>query len=79
MVTTSAPPPVAPNGPPKIVVRDLRLRYGEQEVIHGISFDVLPNEIFAIIGPAQSGKSSLLRCLNRTIDFVADARVSGVL
>jgi phosphate transport system ATP-binding protein len=77
MVTTSAPPPVAPSGPPKIVVRDLKLRYGDQEVIHGISFDVLPNEIFAIIGPAQSGKSSLLRCLNRTIDFVADARVSG--
>jgi phosphate transport system ATP-binding protein len=77
VANSSFPPPVAPKGPPKIVVRDLKLRYGEQEVIHGISFDVLPNEIFAIIGPAQSGKSSLLRCLNRTIDFVADAKVSG--
>lgn len=78
MVTfTPTPPRVVPSGPPKIVVRDLKLHYGEQEVIHGISFDVLPNEIFAIIGPAQSGKSSLLRCLNRTIDFVAGTRVSG--
>jgi phosphate transport system ATP-binding protein len=77
VATSSFPPPVAPKGPPKIVVRDLKLRYGEQEVIHGISFDVLPNEIFAVIGPAQSGKSSLLRCLNRTIDFVADAKVTG--
>jgi phosphate transport system ATP-binding protein len=77
VTTTSSPPPVAPSGPPKITVRDLKLRYGEQEVIHGISFDVYPNEIFAIIGPAQSGKSSLLRCLNRTIDFVADAKVTG--
>jgi phosphate transport system ATP-binding protein len=62
---------------PKIEVKNLRLSYEGQEVIHGISFDVAPNEIFAIIGPAQSGKSSLLRCLNRTIDFVPGAKVSG--
>lgn len=58
-------------------VTDLRLAYGTREVIHGISFDVLPNEIFSIIGPAQSGKTSLLRCLNRTIDFTAGATMSG--
>ena len=62
-----------------IVAQDLRLAYGTREVIRGISFDVERNEIFAIIGPAQSGKTSLLRCLNRTIDFVADATVSGTL
>jgi len=61
------------------VVRDLRLAYGTLEVIHGISFDVRPNEIFSIIGPAQSGKTSLLRCLNRTIDFTAGATVSGTI
>ncbi len=60
-----------------IAVSDLRLAYGAREVIHGISFDIRRNEIFGIIGPAQSGKSSLLRCFNRTIDFDADARVSG--
>ena len=52
----------------QIVVRDLRLAYGRKEVIHGISFDIQRNEIFGVIGPAQSGKTSLLRCLNRTID-----------
>lgn len=62
-----------------IVVQDLRLAYGAREVIHGISFEIERNEIFAIIGPAQSGKTSLLRCLNRTIDFVANATVSGTL
>lgn len=65
--------------PKKIEVRDLRLRYGAQEVIHGVSFDVHANEILAVIGPAQSGKTSLLRCLNRTIDFVAGARVGGTV
>ena len=60
-----------------IEVSDLRLAYGGREVLHGISFDVRRHEIFGIIGPAQSGKSSLLRCFNRTIDFVPGAKVSG--
>ena len=61
----------------KIRVQDLRLTYGSKEVIHGISFDVYENEIFSIIGPAQSGKSSLLRCLNRTLEFVPNAHYTG--
>jgi len=61
----------------KIEVRDLRLAYGAREVLHGISFDIAPNEIFGIIGPAQSGKTSLLRCLNRTIEFTPGAVVAG--
>lgn len=64
---------------PKISVQDLRLTYGAKEVLHGISFDIRCNEIFGIIGPAQSGKTSLLRCINRTIDFSPDARVTGAL
>jgi phosphate transport system ATP-binding protein len=68
-----------PPAPPKIEVRDLRLAYGTREVLHGISFDVAAHEIFAIIGPAQSGKTSLLRCLNRTIEFTPQAHVEGVL
>jgi len=63
----------------KIEVRDLRLSYGSREVLHSISFDVYENEIFAVIGPAQSGKTSLLRCINRTIDSVANAKVSGTI
>jgi phosphate transport system ATP-binding protein len=63
----------------KVEVSNLRLRYGSKEVIHGISFYIEPNEILGIIGPAQSGKTSLLRCINRTIDFTANARVSGTI
>lgn len=60
-----------------ISVKDLRLSFGPKEVIHGISFGIRRNEIFGVIGPAQSGKTSLLRCINRTIDFTPEARVSG--
>lgn len=62
-----------------IEVRDLRLSYGPKEVIRGISFEVYRNEIFGVIGPAQSGKTSLLRCLNRTIDLTPEARVQGTI
>lgn len=65
------------NADKTIVIENLRLAYGVKEVLHGISFDVFRNEIFSIIGPAQSGKTSLLRCLNRTIEFAGNATMSG--
>jgi phospholipid/cholesterol/gamma-HCH transport system ATP-binding protein len=46
-----------------ISVRDLRVRYGEREVLHGISFDVRRNETLVILGGSGSGKSTLLRAL----------------
>jgi phosphate transport system ATP-binding protein len=61
----------------QVIVENLRLSYASKEVLHGLSFEIQRNEIFGIIGPAQSGKTSLLRCINRTIDFTAQARVSG--
>ena len=60
-----------------VEVEDLRLAYGTKEVLHGISFGIDANEIFAVIGPAQSGKTSLLRCINRTIEFTAGASVQS--
>ncbi len=64
---------------PKIEVTDLRCRYGAKEVHHGLNFRVEPNEIFAIIGPAQSGKTTLLRAINRTLEFTAGAKMTGTI
>jgi phosphate transport system ATP-binding protein len=55
----------------------LGVRYGSKVALQDISLEVAANTIFAIIGPANSGKTSLLKCINRTIDFVPDASVSG--
>jgi phosphate transport system ATP-binding protein len=63
----------------EIEAQELRLAYDTKEVLHGVTFDVHRHEILAVIGPAQSGKTSLLRCLNRTIDFTPGATVSGTL
>jgi phosphate transport system ATP-binding protein len=63
----------------KIEVRDLRLAYGAREALKGVTFDVYQNKILAVIGPAQSGKTSLLKALNRTLEFTANARVTGTI
>ena len=67
------------NDTPIIRVQDLRVRYGTAEVIHGISFDVRRGEILGVIGPAQSGKTSMLRCLNRTLEFTPGAHATGLV
>ncbi len=48
-----------------IHVKKLTLARGGQTVLHGVSLAVEAGEIFMLIGPSGSGKSSLLRCLNR--------------
>ncbi len=63
----------------KVEVENLRTFYGAKEVHHGISFHIEPNEIFAIIGPAQSGKTTLLRAINRTLEFTAGSRMTGTI
>jgi phosphate transport system ATP-binding protein len=65
------------NGDFKIQIRDLTVRYGRNEILKRISLDVPRNGIFAIIGPANSGKTTLLKCINRTIEIIPGARASG--
>ena len=48
---------------PLIVVRDVVNRFGTQVVHDGVSFDVMPGEVFGIVGGSGSGKSVLLRTL----------------
>ena len=48
---------------PAIAVKDLRVAYGEREILHGISFKVRAGETMVILGGSGSGKSTLLRTL----------------
>src|SRR5260370_38958310 len=46
-----------------ISLRNLRVWYGEREILHGINFDVMRGETMVILGGSGSGKSTLLRTL----------------
>ena len=48
---------------PAIAVRDLRVRYGKREILHGLNFEVSRAETVVVIGGSGSGKSTLLRAL----------------
>jgi phospholipid/cholesterol/gamma-HCH transport system ATP-binding protein len=48
---------------PVVSIRNLHVSYGEREILHGISFDVLAGETLVILGGSGSGKSTLLRTL----------------
>ena len=53
----------------KIEIADLKVSYGDTQALNGITMNVHPNEILGIIGPAQSGKTTLLKVINRTLEF----------
>ncbi len=62
-----------------VVVENLKKSYGKHEAVRGISFDLKPNEIFALIGPNGAGKTTTLRMLATIlIPTSGDARIYGV-
>lgn len=48
---------------PIVSVKDFSLTLGDKEIIHDISFDVKPGEVFAFLGSNGSGKTSTIRSL----------------
>lgn len=62
---------------PKIAIRELAVAYGGRPALKGISLEIPSNSIYAIIGPANSGKTTLLKSINRTLEFVPDVSVRG--
>jgi phosphate transport system ATP-binding protein len=62
---------------PQISVSGLGVHYRTRSALRDITLEVYQNEILGIIGPAQSGKSTFLKVLNRTIDFIPGIEVRG--
>jgi len=58
-------------------VEKLTVRYRGKAVLSDVTLDVHRNEIFGIIGPANAGKSSFLRTLNRMNDLTPGMEVAG--
>jgi phospholipid/cholesterol/gamma-HCH transport system ATP-binding protein len=51
------------NEAPVISSRDLRVQYGDREILHGINFEIMRGETIVILGGSGSGKSTLLRTM----------------
>ena len=74
MVSTSLAEPTSSVDEPakvpvKMEVRDLTIRYGGVPALSNVTLDVREHEIFGIIGPANAGKTSFLKVLNRMNTF----------
>jgi phosphate transport system ATP-binding protein len=61
----------------KIVIKDLSLYYGKNQILKKINLNIPKNKITAIIGPSGCGKSSLLRCINRLNELIPNAKIEG--
>ncbi len=57
----------------KLSIRNLSLKRGGATVLQDLSLDVPEGELLVVIGPSGSGKSSLLRCVNRLSDIDSGA------
>ncbi len=60
-----------------IETKNLKISYGDNEVIKGVDLKVPMNIVFALMGPSGCGKSTMLRAFNRLLELNKDASVEG--
>ncbi|MCM8792723.1 MAG: phosphate ABC transporter ATP-binding protein PstB [Candidatus Omnitrophica bacterium] len=65
------------DNPINIEVKDLNVWFKDIHALKGINLRIYKNEILSIIGPANSGKTSFLRTLNRLNDLTDGFRMTG--
>jgi phosphate transport system ATP-binding protein len=63
--------------PVKLGVENLSIHYDAETALEGVSFDIREHEIFGIIGPANAGKTSFLKAINRMDMFNPNMKVGG--
>ena len=62
-----------------IAAQDFSFWYGEKQALHGITLDIAPASVTALIGPSGCGKSTFLRSVNRMNDTIPGTRCDGSL
>lgn len=61
----------------KIEAKDVNLYYGDFHALKGISMNMKPNTVTALIGPSGCGKSTFLRSINRMNDLIEGVKITG--
>ncbi len=67
----------ADDRPLKLEVKNLSISYGGTPALYGVDLEIYEHEIFGIIGPANAGKTSFLKSLNRMDMFNTAMQVTG--
>jgi len=66
-------------GEPVLDVRDLRMRYGSTDVLHGVTFTARRGEVLALLGPNGAGKTTTIEILEGfRMRSAGEVRVLGV-
>jgi branched-chain amino acid transport system ATP-binding protein len=58
-------------------LRQVRAAYGQVRVLHDVSLTVGPGELVALLGANGAGKTTVLRCVSRTLDAQGELTLSG--
>lgn len=62
---------------PAMLVRNLNFYYGTRKVLEGVSMDIAPKKVTALIGPSGCGKSTFIKALNRIGELEGAVTVEG--
>ncbi len=73
----TAPDGIVTAGKPILEVENLHISYNGKTALKDVTFDIYEHEIFGIIGPANSGKTSLLQSINRMDMFTEGMHFDG--
>jgi zinc transport system ATP-binding protein len=60
---------------PLLTIRNLSVRYGARQVLKGVSLDVAPGTLHALVGPNGAGKTTLIRAVLGEVAFTGDVRL----
>ncbi len=61
----------------ELKIKDFNAFYGEKHVLKNLNFNIVKQQVTALIGPSGCGKSTLIKCINRMNDLVDTFRYTG--
>ena len=64
---------------PQIEFQNVTISYGKEIALRDISLEIQEKTIFGIIGPANAGKTTFLKSINRTLEFEPSAKTVGTI
>jgi len=63
----------------KVIIQDFNFHYVALQALHNIDLKIKSNEVFSLFGPSMSGKTTLLKSLNRLTDLIFGVRHTGTI